>query len=219
MAPSALTKEEHMKHLKMLGLAAVAALALIAFVGVTSASATVLCSTISTPCNSKWAKGTQLEFILKPETTARWVTGMSVNECKSGTMKATMSNQGGATEAVKLPMSASDFSWNECTFNQSTLEGGELEISSIAGSNNGVVTIKGFRFQTETQFYGNCTYTAGTGTKLGTLTASGSGQSIIDIEVVLTKKEGSITCPTTMEWWEEWIQTAPKGKALYVEPS
>jgi hypothetical protein len=203
----------------MLGLGAVAAVALIAFIGAGSASATVLCSTISTPCNSKWAKSTQLEYIVKPETTARWITGVSVNECKSGTMKATMANEGGAGVAVKLTMSASDFSWNECTFNQATLEGGELEINSITGSNNGSITMKGFAFRTETLQYGNCTYTAGTGTKLGTLTASGTGQSIIDIEVVLTKKEGSPTCPTTMEWIEEWIQTAPKGKALYVEPS
>ena len=54
---------------------------------------------------------------------------------------------------------------------------------------------------------------------LGTLVASKTGQAIIDIEVVLTKKEGSVLCPSTIEWWEEWTQTAPKETPLFVEPS
>ena len=131
-----------------------------------------------------------------------------------------MMTEGSSTETVKISVgSGSDFVWNKCTFANSTIEGGELEVHSIAGSNKGTLTMKGFTFTTNTAQYGTCSYGAGTATHLGWLTASATGQAIIDIEVTLTKKAGGFLCPPTMEWWEEWIQTGPKGKALYIEPS
>ena len=208
-----------MKYLKMLGLAAIAATALIAFVGAGSASATVFCSTESTPCSAKWAKGTQLEFSVAPGSSAEWKTGLSTNTCTGGTLKGTMLNEGGSAETIKLSVAASDFSWTNCTFSNATLKGGELEIHSISGSNNGTVTMKGFEFTTSTTQYGSCIYGAGTGVHLGTLTASGTGKAMIGFAVTLTKTGGGFLCPNTMEWIEEWIQTKPEGKALYVEPS
>jgi hypothetical protein len=208
-----------MKYVKMLGLAAVAVAALMAFVAAGSASATVLCTTSTNPCTSKWAKATQLEFSVTAKTSATWKTAIDTNTCTEGTLKAPMINEGGSGEAVRLSVAASDFSWNSCTFANVTLEGGELEIKSIAGSTNGTMTIKGFSFTTSTPTYGSCAYTAGTGTPLGLLTASGTGEAVIDIETTLVKKSGGFICPNTMEWWEKWVQTAPSKKALYVEPS
>jgi hypothetical protein len=57
-----------MKRLKALGLAAVAAMALTAFLGAGSASATVLCTTTTTPCDSHID---QIEFSAKSATSGK----------------------------------------------------------------------------------------------------------------------------------------------------
>jgi hypothetical protein len=207
------------KHLKMFGLAAMAAMALMAFAGVGSASATVLCHKAETPCSQKWSVGTEPEFIVRPETTARWFSGANtLMSCTGGDLKGTITNAGGSSQTVKIGINT--FAWTSCNVGNTTLENGELEVHSISGSTNGTLTLKGFTTKIETTQYGTCIYTSGaTGVDLGTLTASKTGQAIIDIIVVLTKKEGSsFLCPTTIEWWEEWTQTKPSETPLFVEP-
>ena len=208
-----------MKYLKMLSLAVVGAAALMAFAGAGSASATVLCHKAETPCSQKWSIGTEAEFIIRPETKAKWFSGINtLLECSSGDLKGTIKNAGNSSETVKLGINT--FVWSSCSVGNSTLETGELEVHSISGSTNGTMTLKGFTNRIESTQYGTCVYTSGaTGMDLGTLIASKTGQAIIDIEVVLTKKEGSILCPTTIEWWEEWTQTKPSETPLFVEPS
>ncbi|MGN6258903.1 MAG: hypothetical protein ACTHN3_14340 [Solirubrobacterales bacterium] len=209
-----------MKYLKMLGLAVAAAAVLAAFAGAGSASAAVLCHKAETACFQKWSLGTETEFVVRSGTKARWFSGINtLMECSSGDLKGTVTNAGSATEAVKIGIT--DFAWTNCTVGNSTLEKGEMEVSSISGSTNGNMTLKKFTNKIETVQYGTCIYTSGsTGTHLGTLTASSTGEAIIDIETTLTRKEGSSAlCPTTIEWWEQWIQTKPSGTPLFVEPS
>jgi len=213
-----------MKYLKMFGLAAVAAAALMAFAGAGSASATVLCHGEESPCSTKWTKNTEVEFILKPFTVARWFTtqGITLNECSGGSLRGTIVNAGSATETVVISVAkeSGGFNWSSCTTNQVTVEGGEIEIHSITGSTNGTATMKGFKFRTDTTQYGTCYYGAGTGVHLGKIVASKTGHAIIDIEVVLIKLAGSAAlCPNDIEWWEEWEQSAPKETAFFVEPS
>jgi hypothetical protein len=210
-----------MKYVKILSLAAVAAMAMMAFVGAGTASATVLCHTTTTPCSQKWAKGTSVEFNLQTGTSALWQTtgGVALNTCLGGTLKGTIATEGSSTETVKISVPASGFSWSSCTTGQQTLEGGEIEIHAISGSDDGTITLKGFAFTTNTVQYGDCIYTAGTGVHLGKITASKTGQAVIDFEVVLTKKEGSVLCPADISWWEHWIQNVPRETALFVEPS
>jgi hypothetical protein len=211
-----------MKHLKMLGLAVVAAAALMAFVGAGVASATVLCHNSAAPCSSKWPLGTETEFIVKPGTTAKWFSGINtLMTCTGGQLKAKITNAGSSSETVKTSVGAGDFSWSSCNVNQKTLEGGELETHSITATTNGTMTMKGFAFEMNTMQFGTCIYTAGTTpVELGTLTASKTGEAVIDIIAKLTKKAGSnALCPTTIEWWEEWTQTKPSETALYVQPS
>ncbi|MGN6215985.1 MAG: hypothetical protein ACTHN7_03375 [Solirubrobacterales bacterium] len=211
-----------MKYLKMLGLAAVAAAALMAFAGAGSASATVLCHRAETPCLQKWPKGTEIEFTVRPGTKARWASEpTTVMECSSGDLKGSVASAGGSSETVKIPLSTFEWSGSCAPAISSTLETGELEIHSISGSENGRVTLKGFTDRMENTPYGTCVYTSGsTGIGLGTLTASKTGEAIIDIETTLTRKEGSSAfCPLTVTWWEQWIQTAPSGTPLFVEPS
>ncbi len=208
-----------MTYLKMLGLAAVAAVALMALAGAGSASATVLCHKAETPCSQKWSKGTEPEFVVRPGTKARWASEpTTVMECSSGDLKGSVTSAGGSSETVKIPLST--FSWTSCSpASSSTLEAGELEVHSISGSANGRVTLKGFTDRMENTPFGTCVYTSGsTGIDLGTLTASKTGEAIIDIETTLTRKEGAL-CPLTITWWEQWIQTAPSGTPLFVEPS
>jgi hypothetical protein len=203
----------------MLGLAAVAALALMAAVGAGSASATVICHKAETPCSQKWSVGTKTEFIVRPGTTAKWFSGVNtLLECTGGDLKGPITNAGGSSQTVSIAIET--FVWSSCNRNNTTLETGELEIHSISGSHNGTVTLKGFTTEIETSQYGTCLYTSGsTGIDLSTLTASGTGQAILDIDVALTKKAGSsFLCPTTIEWWEQWTQTKPSETAFYVEP-
>jgi hypothetical protein len=210
-----------MKYLKMLGLAVVAAAALAAFGGAGSASATVLCHTTASPCPQKWSKGTEVEYRIASGTSAEWKTtgGLALNTCTNGTLKGTIANAGSASETVNISIPASGFSWSSCTMGQETLEGGELEIHAIAGSDNGTITMKGFRFKTETLSFGTCVYTAGTGVHLGSITASGTGASQIHFGVTLPKKEGSALCPGDITWIEHWEQVKPSGTALFVGAS
>ena len=210
-----------MKYLKILGLAAVAAMAFMAFVGAGSASATVLCDTTSTPCNQKWTAGTQLEFEISPGTVGLWQTtgGETIAECTEAELRGHPS-AGGASETVKMSIQASDFNWNAngCTIQTKTLEGGELEIHHIAGTDNGTVTATGFSFTT-TAFGASCVYTFTKATDLGTLTGSATGDAVLHINTVFTKKEGSFICPADLKWSEQLTQVRPEKTALYVEPS
>src|SRR5215475_10610476 len=118
-----------MKYLKMLGLAAVAAMALMAFVGAATASATVLCSTNTSPCpaGQKWPVGTQIEFTVTQKTTANWeeTAGNVLETCTGGKIKGEITNAGSVTEAVKIQ--ATEVSWTGCTVPTTTPSLGSFE--------------------------------------------------------------------------------------------
>jgi len=210
-----------MKYLKMLGLAVVAVTALMAVVGAGTASATVLCDSTTTPCAQKWAANTQLEFEVVPGTEGIWETtgGQVIAACSEGELKGTPT-AGGASATVKMPVQASDWDWvsSSCTVQANTLEGGELEIHAISGSDNGTVTATGFNFTT-TAFGASCIYGFAKATDIGTLTASGTGNAILDVNTVFTKISGSLICPADLKWSEQFRQVKPSGTGLYVEPS
>lgn len=207
-----------MKHLKMLGLVAVAAMALMAFAGAGSASATVLCKTSTNPCSSKWTAGTELEFTLKSGTSATWkgTGGETLKTCTGAKLRAEITNAGSATETVKAKVL--EDSWTSCTVPTLTLKTGELEIHSITGSTNGTLTLKNSEFTTKDPIFGDCVYgTAASGTDLGTLTSSGTGDSVIDVSSTLSPI-GLNCCPEVV-WQEEFTITSPKETPLFVEPS
>jgi hypothetical protein len=206
-----------MKHLKMLGLAAVAALVVAAFAGVGSASAVVLCKTKTTPCNSKWAKGTQLEFSIKAGTSALWRTteGLSMKTCTSGKIKGEITNEGSATENVRIKNT--EISWTNCTVPTVTVKTGELEIKGITGTENGTIVLKSAEFTTNDFFFGDCSYGPGTGADIGTLTASSTGDVVLDINGQLGPVGGSC-CPDVV-WIEEFTLTVPKETPMFVRPS
>jgi hypothetical protein len=212
-----------MKYVKTLGLAVVAAAALMAIAGAGTASATVFCSTTTTPCSSKWPAGTELRFTVTSGTSGLWksTAGETIANCPEGEIKGKMSNTGGATETVKETVAASGLTWpgvGGC-LRTITTEGGTLEFHAIAGTDNATITVTGIKITLEVEAFGvSCIYGFGTGENLGTLTGNGSGKAVMDINTSFLKKEGSFLCPESLKWTESFTQVAP-STGLYVVAS
>jgi hypothetical protein len=208
-----------MKYVKMIGLAALAVAALMAVAGTGTASATVFCHTTTSPCPEKWKAGTEPRFIVKPGTAGIWgdTSGAIAAKCPEGELRGTITNAGSATETVKISVPASGLTWKsvEGCIKTETLEGGTLEVHAIAGTDNGTVTVTGFKI-TISILGANCVYGFGVGQTLGTLTGNGSGAAVLDIKTNFVKKEGGLTCPTDLNWAEEFTQEKPSGTGLYV---
>jgi hypothetical protein len=203
-----------MKYLKLLGLAAVAAMALMAFFGASSASATVLCTTTSTPCGTSWHIDT-IEASLKSGTTASLhSTGGALEAtCTGSTSKATKKSTGSSTTTPVGEVTAANLTWSGCNQTTDTLGGGELEVHTIAGTDNGTVTAKGFEVTVNLGGV-SCVFTAGNGIDLGTLT--GGANAVLDFNAVVTKKSGSFLCPSDSQWTGQYQVT--NHSAVYVEP-
>jgi len=118
---------------------------------------------------------------------------------------------------VKISVPASGLTWKnvEGCIKTETLEGGSIEVHAISGTDNGTVTISGFKISISI-LGANCVYGFGTNATLGTLTGNGSGAATLDIKTNFVKKEGSFICPTDLNWAEEFTQEKPSGTALYV---
>jgi hypothetical protein len=201
-----------MKYLKMLGLAAVAAMALAAFVGAGTASATVLCKTTSTPCNSIYGKGTVLVTSLSGSNLIETTSGSTLTTCTGTSTKATIENAGGSTSTVVAPLT--EMVASGCTGIVNTLKLGTLEIHHITGTDNGTIT--GLFSEVTTALFGTtCTYGAGAGIDAGTLT--GGESPTIKVNEIVKKVAGGFVCPAEVRWTASYNVTSPKP--LYVEPS
>ena len=205
-----------MKFLKVLGLAAVAAMALTAFLGAGSASATVLCTTTSTPCGTGWHID-QIEFSAKSGTSGKkYSTSESLEAtCTGSSFAANKAVTGSSSTTVTLEVTKANMIWSLCAQTTDTISGGEIEVHTIVGSDNGTVTAKNFAV---TVVVGgiSCIYGAGTGVDWGTLT--GGPDAILDINAVTTKQPGSnFLCPSDSIWKGEY--TVTNHNAVYVEPS
>jgi hypothetical protein len=211
-----------MKYLKMLGLAVVAAAALMAIAGAGPASATVFCHSTASPCPQKWATGTEPRFTVTTGTAGIWTTtsGEVVAKCTEGEIRATMTNSGGATETIKETVAATGLTWPSVSgcIKTVTVKGGTLEFHTIAGTDNGTITVSGVEITIEI-LGSSCVYGFGTNEHLGTLTGNGSGKAVFDISTLFIKKSGSFICPEDLKWSESFTQTSPSGTALFVGTS
>ena len=204
-----------MKRLKVFSLAAVAAMALTAFIGASSASATVLCTTTSTPCGTGWHIDT-LELSVKPGTSLkiRNTSGALEATCSKVDVKYEKTVTGSSTVTAKGLVSIANLKWTECTQTTDTLEGGELEVHQISGTDNGTVTATGFKVTVVTAGV-SCVYGAGAGIDLGILT--GGPNADLDLEAVVQKQSGSFLCPSDQVW--EGGGTLTNHNAIYIETS
>jgi hypothetical protein len=185
-----------MKYLKMLGLAAVAAMALTAFLGASSASATVLCTTTTTPCTTGW----HIDKIVASATgsTSLHSTGGALEAtCTGSSSTAEKKSTGSSTTTPVGTVATAALTWSGCNQTTETLEGGELEIHQIAGTHNGTVTAKGFKVTVVIAGV-TCTFGAGNGIHLGVLT--GGSPAILHANAVVPKVAGSFLCPADSVW-------------------
>jgi len=198
-----------MKYVKMLGLAAVAAMALMAFVGAGTASATTLCRTNVTTCEPAWdvAQGSTLDASLKSGTSAILETagGLIRDTCTTSTVKGTTTNTSGTTVSGTVE----NLTFEGCSVKTQVLEqDGTLEIAS-----NGEVKAKGFRVTVEI-LGESCIYTAGTGTKLGTLTGGSPATLTVSATIGINAAESGANCAPSSNWTATYTITEPS--ALWV---
>lgn len=163
-----------MKHLKMLGLAAIAAMGLMAFLGATTASATVLCKKNQTSaCTEKVAKGKTITFSAEGSTSLTDAFGGLVATCTGSTVSGSITNEGSSTTAVVGSITTLGFTGCNhpvTTKNTSGVETlGTLEVSNIAGSDNGTVKSNDTTVTIDESPLGTCHFLT-SNTKIGTLT-------------------------------------------------
>jgi hypothetical protein len=209
-----------MKYVKILGLAAIAAAALMAFVGAGTASATVLCSTTTSPCPEaqKFPKGTRLEFSLASGSSLVWVNGANTLEtCKGAVLKSDITNPGSGASTVTSSNNALQFS--ECTFNNSFTKLGGLEIHNISGTSNGTVTATGeVGWTFNNPLFGSCIYGWTNGAVLGTITEG--KPATLDFNTTIERLSGSaFACPENGNLNGSLVQTGPANTTLSVGAS
>ncbi|MGN6276246.1 MAG: hypothetical protein ACTHNP_10010 [Solirubrobacterales bacterium] len=196
-----------MKYAKLIGLAAIAAMALMAFAGAGTASATRLCKAAEKTCSSAntYPKGTEIVASLEKETTAilRNTESSIVDTCTGSETKGKTENESGTS--VSGPISSLTFTG--CSNPTSVLKNGSLSVTNISGTNNGTVTAKESEV-TISVFGTTCTFGAGGGTTLGTLT--GGAMATMDIKAVVNLVAGSFLCPKTAVWEAKYTVTKPE---------
>lgn len=202
-----------MKCLKALGLVAMAAMALTAFLGASSASATVICTTTTTPCGTSWHVDT-IEASLAAGTSAvtRSTGGALEGTCSGSSLSGSKTVTGSATQTVVISVPKSGLIWSGCSQTTDTLAGGELEIHRITGTENGTITARGFEV-TKVVAGVSCIYGTSTGHDIGVLT--GGNDATMDLHGTWTKRGGSFLCPSTSIFEADY--TITNHNAVYVE--
>jgi hypothetical protein len=206
-----------MKHLKLIGLAAVAAMAVIGFGGAGTASATVLCKATESPCSeSNLIKNSSLIHAdLEGRSVSEFTFSYIFESCTGGTLTAGLSSQGGAASTVIVGTAPSSWTWSGCEAGGVTAtESGEIEIHHNAGTDNGTLTAKGFGFKFAT-LNSECIYVPSSLSELGVLT--GGVFPTIEINTVLVKSKGSLSCYQDFFWRATYKITSPAP--LYVGAS
>lgn len=103
-----------MRSLKSLAVIVVSSLAAMAAIGVSSASATELCSTVTSPCSgTKYGSGTSLEATLVKETKATLGGGSVTVTCSGMTLKGETTSAGSGAEGV-VSGTVTTLSFQEC---------------------------------------------------------------------------------------------------------
>lgn len=213
-----------MRYIKFLSLAAIATAVTMAFIGMSSASATVFCSTTTTPCNAKWPATTVVDFSLDEGTSIKKTTTdgkTTLDTCTGSTKKFDITNPGNAVETVTGVIT--DLTWSGCSFPTKTTQLCAIEFHNIAGTDNATVTADGeCKTTINTVLFGSCVYGVIAGTHLGVLTGTTPERTraTLDTSSVWEKESGSeAACPATAKETGTYILTEPTNTDLYVEPS
>jgi hypothetical protein len=191
---------------------ALLALALLALgvAATSSASATVLCKTATSPCTSgPYGVGTLVELDLKSETKSVLHTPAGNIECSEAVLEAEITKAGGeATNVSGANFFAPTF--KGCNATVTALKAGTFTIEAPSGG-NGTLKLEGL--ETTTEFKGlHCIYSGSTSLPItGGEMASAGGAATLSH----TGGKGGAFCGTTAEWTVEYTVTAPAP--LFVE--
>ncbi len=211
-----------MKNVKTVFITASALGVLIALSLAGTASATVLCTTTSTPCANRWGANTEIDSSLQATKSSeiKDTFGLQLEKCNTSTLKLTTTTVGSATTTVLASFAKGSLKWEACNEGTTTLVGGSVEIHHIAGTDNGTITVKEMKI-TINSVLGDCIYGFGksfadVGTFTGGSIPAGT-PPVIDINAVLANEGGP--CPATVRWTATFEVTSPNGFGMYVEPS
>jgi hypothetical protein len=202
-----------MKYVKMLGLVAAAAMALMAF-GAGTASATTLTSPTGTVYKGEIVGSVEGTVTLKDE-------GLTVT-CTTGVVRAALNAQSDAATVTAQVLTLTfgtprvvggNEEESQCENGNAkinVLKTGTLEIHSIAGTENGILTSSGAEVTVE-KFGVHCIYSTNN-TDLGTLT--GGKTATMDINAKLNRVPTSFLCVEHATWEGSYLVTTPDE--LYV---
>ena len=175
---------------KILVFAGAAALALLAFTG--TASATQLTSPAGTTYTGSFHASDEAATIH---------TVLGSFSC-AGTLAGNV-EQHGSGIAVKGSITTLTFTACSIGVTVKALKTGTMEIHSIAGTNNGTVTLSGSEIEVFFPQFGiRCLYST-SNTDIGTLTGSNitGATAAFDIAGTLAKSGGSVLCPNNGGTW------------------
>jgi hypothetical protein len=212
-----------MSYLRLAALVAVAAVAVAAVAAAAPASAAVFCkveSAGSCGAANTYPLGTEVKGELEAGTVFKVEEGTKLMaECRKSPIMAKVSNPGGSGIAVVTQVE--NLAFSECREEAVLVDlRGSLEVSSIAGTNNGTVVWKGAEF-TMNYIGAHCAYVPSTavGADAGKIIASplSTSHAVFDLTMKLTRKEGVFPCPTEASFTAQYTLTLPKP--LYVTAS
>lgn len=217
-----------MRQLKVMGVATLSICGLIALVGATTASATRLCATNTTPCGSTYAHGDFRADLLSGTSSTFTTTGSPIGNptivCSGGTLGVTNTGAGGG-DGVAVPVRATALTYSGCSstnpagcetsWTTGPLTGATGQIAYTSGM-NGTLTLQLPPVTFSCPILGatiTCTF-GEVGTLDGTVT--GGSPATIDITNQQLTTTPAFGCPTSLNWNARFAVTGP---ALYVSSS
>lgn len=203
-----------MRHLKMMGLTLLVVFALVALAGATTASATKLCQTNTSPCGSAYPANTAFHADLRPGTsfvitTSGSPTGFNPAMTCSGSTWGLTSTGAGGGAGVAVPVRLTALSVTSCTSAGPTGCESSATVGALTGATgqvawtsgvNGTLTIAPPTMTWNCPILGtviSCTY-GGSGTLDSTIT--GGASPPIEFVNQSIASTGGFGCPTTAQW-------------------
>jgi hypothetical protein len=190
----------------------VAVMALMAMLGTGSASATVLCEERKVPCpgTKDYNAETEIQATLEAGTWAilQNTAGTTLAMCEGSELKGETGTTGGKGKAVTGNIEALTF--EGCANLVVTIAHGLFAIHYLGPKTTGELTFSATGV-TAIVAGVSCVYGTGTETAIGLMQSDESiSYAEIDVEAVLTKKEGSFLCPGSAVWTAKYLITKPQ---------
>lgn len=203
--------------LKIIVAAVATSAALAVLLSAGAASATVFCEENKAPCPEaqRWKEGTMMDFTTAELFTFKLPEGTIYESCQS-TLLTTIRKAGSATSTVVSE--TNKVTWSLCTqAAPDTIMTGELEFHAIEGTSNATVTVKNLKLRLTGLV--NCLMTSGASAHFGTLTSSGSGDAVLDVNLKLVPEPLGTCFVPEVKVTGAYTQTSPVGTPLFVKAS